>query len=68
MGFLSEHSKSQFHSSLELLAVNAAQRGDYISGEIFSVNDIEINALYRSVNYSRKSMINPTSIQNIHYA
>lgn len=46
MEFLNEYTKSQFQSSLEVLAANGAQKGDYIAGEIFNVNDLEINARY----------------------
>ena len=46
MMFLDEHSKSQLGSSLEVFTVNGVRGGDYMSGEIFNVNDLEINALY----------------------
>ena len=39
-----------------------------MSGEIFTVKNLETNAFYWLVNYSQKPVINSTSVQNIHYA
>ena len=68
MMFLDEHSKSQLHSSLEVFTVNGTGGGDYMSGEIFTVKNLETNAIYWLVNYSQKPVINSTSVQNIHCA